>query len=102
VSRYGPTLAILAHAHAKSGDQESALAILAELEELRESPDRGYASPAVTAALMKGILPLRKLPLPAHHNFQRGFFELRTWKTPTLANMCPHPQLNGNFRSECF
>lgn len=50
-----PTLAILAHAHAKSGDRESALAILAELEKLRESPDRGYASPVLIAYVHEGL-----------------------------------------------
>jgi hypothetical protein len=46
---------MLAHAHAKSGDQKSALAILAELENLRESPERGYASPVLIAYVHEGL-----------------------------------------------
>jgi tetratricopeptide (TPR) repeat protein len=53
--RMPPTLAILANAHAKSGDRESALALLAELEEVRASPERGYASPVLMAYVYEGL-----------------------------------------------
>jgi TolB-like protein/Tfp pilus assembly protein PilF len=49
------TLAIQAYAHAKSGDEATALAILAELESRRQSPGRGYASPVLIACAYEGL-----------------------------------------------
>jgi adenylate cyclase len=53
--RIPPTLAVLAYAYAKSGDAANALAILAELEGLRGSPTRGYASPVLIAYVYAGL-----------------------------------------------
>jgi serine/threonine-protein kinase len=53
--RMPPTLAFLAYAFARSGDEESASAILAELEALRESPEKGYASPLLIAMVCEGL-----------------------------------------------
>jgi len=50
-----PTLAIQAYAHAYSGDEATALAILAELEVRRESPGRGYVSPMLIASVYEGL-----------------------------------------------
>jgi tetratricopeptide (TPR) repeat protein len=49
------TLAVLAHAYAKSGDEESAYGILSELEERRASPGRGYVSPVQIAFVYEGL-----------------------------------------------
>jgi TolB-like protein/Tfp pilus assembly protein PilF len=53
--RMPPTLAVLAYAYAKSGDEANALAILAELEGLRGSPTRSYASPVLIAYVYAGL-----------------------------------------------
>jgi len=53
--RMPPTLAVMAYAYAKSGDEASALVILAELESMRESPTRGYASPVQIASVYEGL-----------------------------------------------
>lgn len=53
--RLPPTLAVLAHAYAKSGDEANALTLLAELESLRESPGRGYGSPLLIAYVYEGL-----------------------------------------------
>jgi len=53
--RMPPTLAVLAYAYAKSGDQTNALAILEELKSLRENPDRGYAPPLLIAYIYEGL-----------------------------------------------
>ena len=50
-----PTLAIQAYAHAYSGDEVTALEILAELEARRESPDLGYVSPVLIACVYEGL-----------------------------------------------
>ena len=50
-----PTLAIQALAHARSGDEAKALAILSELESRRELPERGYVSPVLIAAVYEGL-----------------------------------------------
>jgi serine/threonine-protein kinase len=49
------TLAIQAYAHAVSGDEATALAILSELESRRQSPGRGYASPVLIACVYEGL-----------------------------------------------
>ena len=49
------TLAIQAYAHAKSGDEATALTILAELESRRQSPGSGYASPVLIACVYEGL-----------------------------------------------
>lgn len=49
------TLAIQAYAHAKSGDEAMALAILSELESRRQSPGQGYASPVLIACVYEGL-----------------------------------------------
>ena len=50
-----PALAMLAYAHAKSGDQATALDILAKLESRRQTPGRGYASPVLIAHVYEGL-----------------------------------------------
>jgi len=50
-----PTLAVLSHAHALSGDEANALAVLAELERHREAPGRGYVSPVLIAYAHEGL-----------------------------------------------
>jgi len=50
-----PMLAMLARAYAASGNEVQALATLAELENLRQSPDRGYASPLLIAYVYAGL-----------------------------------------------
>ena len=49
------TLAMQAHAYARSGDEASALSILAKLEDLRKVPGRGYASPMLIAYGYEGL-----------------------------------------------
>jgi tetratricopeptide (TPR) repeat protein len=49
------TLAVQAHVSAKSGDASSALAVLAELLERREIPQRGYVSPVLIAYVYEGL-----------------------------------------------
>jgi len=49
------TLAIQAYAYAISGDEETALAILAELEGRRQSPGPGYVSPVLIACVYEGL-----------------------------------------------
>ena len=49
------TLAIQAYAHAVSGDETTARAILSELESRRQSPGRGYASPVLIACVYEGL-----------------------------------------------
>ncbi|MFC1720344.1 FlgO family outer membrane protein [Pseudomonadota bacterium] len=49
------TLAIQAYAYAKSGDETAALAILAELEGRRASPNHGYVSPVLIACVYEGL-----------------------------------------------
>jgi len=53
--RMPPTLAMLAYAYAKSGDEKSAMAILEELINLRENPDRGYAPAFLIAYIYAGL-----------------------------------------------
>jgi TolB-like protein/Tfp pilus assembly protein PilF len=48
-------LAIQAYAHAVSGDEATALAILSELQSRRQSPGRGYASPVLIAFVYEGL-----------------------------------------------
>ena len=50
-----PTLAMLAYAHAKSGDEARALAVLAELKGLREPSNPGYAPPLLIAYVYEGL-----------------------------------------------
>jgi len=50
-----PTLAMLAYAYAKSGDETNALAILEDLKSLRENPQRGYAPPLLVAYIYEGL-----------------------------------------------
>lgn len=50
-----PTLAIQAYTHTRSGDEATALAILAELEVRRKSPERGYVSPMLIASVYEGL-----------------------------------------------
>jgi tetratricopeptide (TPR) repeat protein len=50
-----PTLAMLAYAYAKSGDEANALALLDELKNLRETPGRGYAPPLLIAYIYEGL-----------------------------------------------
>jgi len=49
------TLAVQAHAYAKSGDDARALAVLAELEARREAPQPGYVSPLLIAYAYEGL-----------------------------------------------
>jgi TolB-like protein/Tfp pilus assembly protein PilF len=49
------TLAVQAHAYAKSGNEASALAVLADLEERREAPQPGYVSPVLIAYVCEGL-----------------------------------------------
>ena len=49
------TLAMQAYAYAKSGDEARALEILAELENRRETPGRGYISPVLIAYVYEGL-----------------------------------------------
>ena len=49
------TLAMLAYAYAKSGDETNALSILEELKNLRKSPGRGYAPPLLIAYIHEGL-----------------------------------------------
>jgi len=49
------TLAMQAYAYANSGDEESALAILSELEARRESPGPGFVSPVLIACIYEGL-----------------------------------------------
>jgi len=53
--RMPPILAVLAYAYAKSGDEANALAILVDLEDLRRSPTRGYASSVLIASVYEGL-----------------------------------------------
>lgn len=53
--RMPPTLAMLAYAYAKSGDETNSLAILEELMGLRENPDRGYAPAFLIAYIYEGL-----------------------------------------------
>jgi len=53
--RMPPTLAMLAYAYAKSGDEANALALLDELKNLRETPGRGYAPPLLIAYIYEGL-----------------------------------------------
>ena len=53
--RMPPTLAMLAYAYAKSGDEKNSLAILEELRSLRENPDRGYAPAFLIAYIYEGL-----------------------------------------------
>lgn len=53
--RMPPTLAMLAYAYAKSGDETNALALLEELKSLREAPDLGYAPPLLIAYIYEGL-----------------------------------------------
>jgi len=50
-----PSLAMLAYAYAKSGDENRALAILEELKSLRDQPGRGYAPPLLIAYVYEGL-----------------------------------------------
>ena len=50
-----PTLAMLAYAYAKSGDEARALTVLAELEGLREPSRHGYAPPLLIAYVHEGL-----------------------------------------------
>jgi adenylate cyclase len=50
-----PSLAMLAYAYAKSGDERKALAILEELKSLREQPGPGYAPPLLIAYVYEGL-----------------------------------------------
>jgi serine/threonine-protein kinase len=49
------TLAVQAHAYARSGNEDEALAIVAELEALRGSTGRGYASSVLIAYVYEGL-----------------------------------------------
>lgn len=49
------TLAALAYACARSGNEEQARAILAQLEQRRESPEHGYAPPLLIAYVYEGL-----------------------------------------------
>jgi tetratricopeptide (TPR) repeat protein len=49
------TLAMLAYAYIKSGNEASALELLAELESRRELPGRGYVSPVLIAHVYEGL-----------------------------------------------
>ena len=49
------TLAVQAHAYAKSGDESNALAVLAELQGRRQAPERGYVSPVLIAHVYEGL-----------------------------------------------
>ncbi len=49
------SLAMQAYAHARSGDKARALEILAELENRRNSPDRGYVAPVLIAHVYEGL-----------------------------------------------
>ncbi len=49
------TLAVQARVYAKSGDEENALAVLAQLHDRRESPRRGYVSPVLIAYVYEGL-----------------------------------------------
>jgi serine/threonine-protein kinase len=48
-------LAMQAYAYVKSGDEASALEILAELKSRRETPNRGYVSPVLIAHVYAGL-----------------------------------------------
>ncbi len=49
------TLAVQARVYAKSGDEENALAVLAQLHDRRESARRGYVSPVLIAYVYEGL-----------------------------------------------
>jgi tetratricopeptide (TPR) repeat protein len=53
--RMPPTLAMLAYAYAKSGNETNSLAILEELRSLRENPDRSYAPAFLIAYIYEGL-----------------------------------------------
>ena len=50
-----PTVAMLAYAYAKSGDETNARAILEQLKSLRENPQTGYAPPLLIAYIHEGL-----------------------------------------------
>ncbi|HEY5776275.1 MAG TPA: tetratricopeptide repeat protein [Xanthomonadales bacterium] len=50
-----PTLAVLAYAFAKSGDEVQALTTLEKLESVREPPNPGYAPPLLIAYVYEGL-----------------------------------------------
>ena len=53
--RMPPTLAMLAYAYAKSGDEAHAVAILKELQNLNEQSPQGYAPPLLIAYVYEGL-----------------------------------------------
>jgi TolB-like protein/Tfp pilus assembly protein PilF len=53
--RMPPTLAMLAYAYAKLGDEKQALTILEELKSLKDQPGRGYAPPLLIASVYEGL-----------------------------------------------
>ena len=69
------TLAMLAYAYIKSGDEARALELLAELEIGQDLPVRGYVSPVLIAHVHEGL----GKPEDALNWLEKGFKERDGW-----------------------